>query len=199
MKNILIIFSLFLSVQFTNAQSDLECGYYGKKTVHERNTFFPFNKAKKVTLISYVNSVGKLQEEIRDTAALMKKFDVIKELRFSLHERSFLYLIKEEFSLDQDEIDRLSNILLNYTLKKNRRTKGCPVGTLCSYYPHNAVLFYDENDIVICCYELCFDCENSLMLPPTVQFEKSACCSEARISEVKRLFIDKGIKYLGNL
>jgi hypothetical protein len=198
MRNIFIIFNLFLSVQFANAQSELDCGYYGKKTVEQRNKIFPFNKAKKVTLISYVNSVGKLQQEIKDTVALMKKFDAVKELQFSIYERNFFYLIKEEVSLNKDGIDRLSNIFINYTLKKKQATKGRPAGTLCSYDPHNAVLFYDENGVIIGCYEVCFDCEKNIFIPDPAQLNNASYCSEAKITEIKKLFDYYGIKYLGN-
>jgi len=199
MKPLLLFITLLFCFKPIFAQEALDCGYYGNKTVEERNALFPFNNAKKVVLISYANGVGKIQQEIRDTVAFMKRFYVIEELRFTVEKRSFFYLVKEQHNLSQDGINRLSDILINYKLKKKPVTDGCPSGNLCSYNPHNAVLFYDEYGIVICCYEVCFECENSFIIPDNAALSNAVCCLEAQINEVKKLFTDQGIKYLGNL
>lgn len=198
MKSILLFAGFLFCVQTSYPQIALECGYYGKKTIEERNALFPFNKAKKVVIVSYPNGIG-MEEEIQkaDSLTILNQYKAIRKLCFSLEGRYFCYLIKEEIVLSEDGVNRFSNILINYKLKKKpKKFEGLSAGTLC-YNPHNTVLFYDENDTVIFCYEVCFECRNYSVFP-IPSFEIDRYCIEAQINEVKKLFIDYGIKYLGN-
>ena len=56
MKNIFNILLLILClhyISYSQDKSNVECGFFGTKTVEERNSIFPFSEAKKVLLISY--------------------------------------------------------------------------------------------------------------------------------------------------
>ncbi|MFC4739939.1 hypothetical protein ACFO3U_08025 [Flavobacterium ponti] len=59
MKNIFNILLLFLclhNISYSQNKSNVECGFFGTKTIEERNSIFPFSEAEKVLLISYPNA-----------------------------------------------------------------------------------------------------------------------------------------------
>ena len=53
--NILLLFLCLHNISYSQDKSNVDCGFFGTKTVEQRNSIFPFSEAKKVLLISYLN------------------------------------------------------------------------------------------------------------------------------------------------
>jgi hypothetical protein len=174
---------------------EYDCGWYGKKTVAERNKLFPFNKAKKVVLVSYPDLYGIIPVE-GDTLTEMQEYNAIKKVKFQISnsKNQTIYLIKEEIQLNDGWVNQLSHLLVNYTIKGDR--SGGYSTTLC-YQPRNSVLFYDENDIIISCYEICFECSRVSMWPNPNGVESNFVASSCPnfLEELKTIFKKNGITY----
>ncbi|MES2485214.1 MAG: hypothetical protein V4581_04595 [Bacteroidota bacterium] len=161
MKCLLLLTAFLAVIASSSAQENPDCGWYGNKTVAERNAMFPFNKAKKVVLVSYPSDMELNQakaDTVHDTA--------IKKVTFKMDEyRERAYLIKEEVVLSEAWVNQLSHVLVNYTLEKRKPGQLLLLEEIKCYYPRNSILFYDENDILLCCYEICFHCFGTKMYP----------------------------------
>ncbi|MGQ2983997.1 hypothetical protein [Flavobacterium sp.] len=168
MKNYILILICFLSL--AGFAQEAKCGYYGKKTVAERNKIFPFNKTKRVVLIAYCNKQLVLPEdELADSLTVdeakainpevIKKYVVQPEGSA----RPTVYFVTEEKEFGVSAKNELSNILCNYTVDRPG-DKISFSGTLCRS-PRNSVLFFDEENNVICCFQIDFECDRTALWP----------------------------------
>lgn len=156
-KLLLSIFLLLFGFNCYSQNSKIKWGLYGKKTVDERRATFPFNEAKKVLLISFPdpnmyveNATG--ERLIVDSLNLIRwNYKFIKS--FELPERKYKYFAREIVELNQNQIDALSKILLNYKFKNNKLSNLRLTPT--SSYPKNAILFLNSNKKVFSYIELC--------------------------------------------
>lgn len=187
-----ILFVLLLTATVSYSQK-YECGFYGKKTVAQRNQVFPFNKAKKVLLIAYDDYT--LKAVPRDTSKILSPKVISKWEAKWIDDTMKKYTAIEEVKLLQPDIDKLSNILVNYTLKKNPRHNYL-IGSSC-YFPRNAILFLDENENVVSCLEICFECAQSVFFPDPADLNQYAQVEECypRLQLIKEIFNKNGIKY----
>jgi hypothetical protein len=200
MKNIftLIIAALsFFMSQNTFAQK-YDCGWYGKKTVEERNKIFPFNKTKKVMLIAYYNHelmVDKNGEVINMTKLSLEEARKNDPKIINKYSNGSYFSIEEK-ELSNESINELSNILINYTLKKIPKGDYL-VGMTNCYFPRNTILFFDENDEVFCYYEICFECRGSVMNPDPENLDIYSDMKECdgKLDIIKDFFRKNGIKY----
>jgi hypothetical protein len=160
MKNILIIFILFLSIQFASAQKQ-NCGWFGTMKPAERMKQFPFNKAKRIVLVSYPGSVD-LPKKGSEEPTYIKTLNIDwgKSEHYGSPDK---YKITEEKEITGKDVDDLSNLLINYTTKKGFKSN--IIVEIKCYMPRNGVVFYDENDTVICFLEICFDCKQYHISP----------------------------------
>lgn len=197
MKNkfglLLLLFILLCQMSFAQKY---DCGWYGKKTVEDRNKIFPFNKAKKIVLIAYGNR--ELGSAEHDSLSLEEAKKVNSKI-INRYEINFIfkrvYFSIEEKELTGKSIEELSNVLINYQLKKKPR-RAYPSGDLC-YTPRNSILFYDDNNEIFCYYEICFECQASMLDPNPNDLEKYSgkeVCKK-RFDIIKELFRNSGIKY----
>lgn len=192
-NRLVIFFFTLLLYQNTFAQ-EYKCGWYGKKTIEERNKIFPFNKTKKIMLVSYLGTSDGLLKK-GDKRDFDQANGIIKTQNIRLEGMEFSYKVKEEVLLDEKEVNDLSDILVNYTLKEK------PKGTLLlsemtCYEPRNSVLFLDENDIVISNFEICFECFKTRMYPDSeinAYSQIEECFSRFKL--LKDFFSENGIKY----
>jgi len=171
MKNLPLIIIVFLAVYTTafSQQKAPNCGWYGTKTVAERNVMFPFNKVKKVLLVSFANGDMHSNGDAPDSVAYkvgtrIYGKEVIKKRSFTVGGYQKEYYIVEEEKLSQKSIDELSNIMFNY-IPQAPWPQGMPQGVTDCYNPHNAVLFLDEDKEVIACFEICFSCGGAYLHP----------------------------------
>lgn len=107
-----------------------------KETGKTSQNTFPFNKADKITLVSFENGIG---------PALHLEND-------QLNHPDFLQSIK----LDQSSSDSLFNLLFGYASLDG---DSLHVVRDC-YSPHHAIIFHHQNT-TIAFLEICFDCSNT--------------------------------------
>lgn len=162
MKNTFILFlSIFLILFEFNCYSQnskIKWGLYGKKSVEERRATFPFNEAKKVLLVSFPDpnmSVQNIEtgEDLKVDSLNLTRWNVKFIKSFELPQSERKYFATEIVDLNQNQIDDLSQILLNYKFKKNKLSNLTLTPT--SSYPKNAILFLNANNKVFSYIELC--------------------------------------------
>ena len=165
----LLLFFLFLGLSSYSQSSKIKWGLYGKKSVEERRATFPFSEAKKVVLVAFPSPNAVFEDEEDD---MLKKdsidivgwgLNVVKT--FKLPERETKYIAIEMIELNQNQIDSLSHILINYKLKNDKLPETYTVYASGCYEPRNAILFLDSNNTVISYFEICFECHEFSQLP----------------------------------
>ncbi|MDV6170017.1 hypothetical protein R1T16_16380 [Flavobacterium sp. DG1-102-2] len=196
--NIFKLLFLICLFTFQNTFSQkYDCGWYGKKTVDERNKVFPFDKARKVVLIAYSNKELGSEEDDNLSLNEVKNVnpDIINKYVIDIENRPIVYFSTEEIELAKEDVDKLSNILVNYKLRKIPKG-GLAAGANC-YTPRNSILFFDENDKIFCYYEICFECEITSMYPDPKNLNKYSNLEgcEEKLMTIKNLFRNSGIQY----
>jgi hypothetical protein len=197
MKYLLTLVALLVLYPAFSQPGMPECGFYGTKTLEERNALFPFNKAKKVVLVSFP-CITHLCFYNNSIDSAMVEFNAIKRLDFNLGEdHETTYLIKEEVIISQHEVNKLSNLLVNYIFKEEPNRKIDLYAESLCYSPRNALLFYDGNDTLICCYEICFECGHGVIWPDPDKLYNADivnnCGGAYRL--LKQIFSENGITY----
>lgn len=189
-----------VNIGFSQKRATLECGYFGKKTIEQRNKIFPFSEAKKVILVAYPSPysiiIGEDGKHITiDSLYLSPQFKVIKHI--DLPQSATQYFITEKIELNPTQINELSNLLVNYKIKKNNQNIG--IVSIGCYEPRNAILFTDENDKVISTIEICFQCDQFYQLPEeTIPNFNTLCKIEecfGMVNLIKDFFQKTGIQY----
>lgn len=106
----------------------LKCVYANIYTEKQRLTFYPFNKASSVKLISFKDTIN---TEISDGKT--KSYEVV--------------------TLNRQQMVQLTDILYNYSFKGKKYEEE----TNC-YKPRNAIIFCDDQNVEFERIELCFEC-----------------------------------------
>lgn len=114
-----------------------KCEYNGELTVKQRSKIYPFNKAVTIQIVSFNSGLESVPIE-NDTINRVKTEEII--------------------TLNQEQINSLTDILYNYNYKKtdgisvhNEVNNGC-------YRPRHAILFLDDKNKVKEFIEICFEC-----------------------------------------
>ena len=118
----------------------LKCVPLNKYAATQRKQFYPFNQCSSVKLISFKEYIN-----IDSTHILTDK---VEENDIQNQPKVF-----ESFTLNQKQLNELTNILYNYGFK----TKKYEEESMC-YYPRNAIVFYDNKGLPFEWIELCFEC-----------------------------------------
>ncbi|NHA04015.1 hypothetical protein G7092_09420 [Mucilaginibacter sp. HC2] len=136
-----------------------DCVFTNQYTIAQRLKKYPFSKAVKILAVSFngdaePNSpivIGELKSDTRSYAEkqLLKGLTIIKD---SL-DYSTLYEVK---TLNQDQINHLTNIIYNTAYKKILPNT-TDLGYAC-YAPRNAFIFLNKYGKVIDYLEICFEC-----------------------------------------
>jgi len=194
MKYLLLLTAFLAVIASSSAQENPDCGWYGTKTVAERNAMFPFNKAKKVVLVSYPDRMDTLARA-GDKRPLTERMQILDTINFKRGEfRECTYYIIERAELNQGWINFFSHLLVNYTVKQEPQDG---YGAALCYQPRNSILFYDENGSIICCYEICFECGHGGIWPDPDKLYNSYVvnnCAEP-YKQLKFIFSENGITY----
>jgi hypothetical protein len=165
----LLLLFLFLGLNGYSQSSKIKWGLYGKKTVEERRATFPFNEARKVVLVAFPSPYAVFEDEEDD---MLKKdsidivswgLNVVKT--YKLPKQEYKYIAIEKIELNQNQIDSLSHILINYKLKNDKLPETYTVYASGCYEPRNAILFLDSKDTVISYFEICFECHQFSQMP----------------------------------
>ncbi len=183
---------IFILLFFTSSHAqEIECGWYGKKSIVERDKMFPFSEAKKVLLISFPTQREIYQEKLSNE----NKYKILKSFSLDRDTIPTVYEATEIVEIQKNEIDKLSNLLFNFKIKK--LPKRYSLTFINCYQPRNAILFFDENDVIISSLEICFQCLQAYLSPDEYEINKLVnieSCSE-RMNFLKDLFKSNGIKY----
>lgn len=189
---------------FSQEKSNVKCGFFGDKSVAQRNATFPFNESKKILLISYPN-----EEKIEDTNIQTRKttilndsitfsnagYTILKEFVFTGNESlpKKVYDATQIVELNQIDINEFSNWLINYDYKVIKKKKPVLVSLANCYTPRNAVVFLNDENKVISILEICFECGHYYLLPDPNKFGKTLGidCDE-KLDYFKALFEKKG-------
>lgn len=114
-----------------------------KYTVHDRKSFYPFNKASQIKLVSFgeqhdsskVKYPGKFELPKSNDTICIARLDQIKELNWK-------------------QVDTLTDILYNICSRwtiTEKSEMGC-------YFPRNAIIFFDILNKPFEYIEICFEC-----------------------------------------
>ena len=175
---------IYIREQQLHESGKIHCGWYGKKTIAECRKTYPFSEAAKVVLISFpdyeisenevlsktvtvidtvVSPTGeKLPMPRTYTKYLMGKeipVKITKPILDTLRVFDKIYSIYEIKELNQQQIDSLSHLCVNYTT--NIPLRYSSRGISCCYKPRNAIIFYDKYNQPIMDFEICFECTRS--------------------------------------
>jgi len=166
----IIVFIFLIGFNCFSQNSKIKWGLYGKKTVEERRATFPFSEAKKVLLVAFpspnMNVVNdETGEELKVDSINLIRWNVKFIKSFELPERKSKYYATEIVELNQNQIDSLSHILINYKLKKDKLPDEYSFFGIGCYTPRNAILFLDDNDKVLSYIEICFECHQFYQMP----------------------------------
>lgn len=200
-----VIYVLFLSFLFQfgfSQNSNIKCGWYGKIPLQKRLNTFPFNNAKKILLISFfpfegVVEVDENDKEVIKDSVWKAKMEATSLKTFHIKEEEFDYYANEVYELNSEEINELSNLVLNFKMKKKPSRLVLAI-TGC-YEPRNAILFLDANDNIISRIAICFSCGGIYQLPKeTIKdfnlLSEIEACGEI-FNHYKKIFRNGGIKY----
>jgi hypothetical protein len=120
------------------AERNHSCVHRNTYTAEQRLSFYPFNRAKQVRLVSFLDSTA-------NENALPLKNDTVDYRR--------LIEIK---TLDKAQIDKLTDIM--YNIGERAPNMIADPGAAC-YNPHNAILFADKTGHTFAYVEVCFECQ----------------------------------------
>ena len=202
MKNIFNILLLFLclhNISYSQDKSNVECGFFGTKTVEQRNSIFPFSEAEKVLLISFPNA-EEYQLKSKDSIGLSQfGYKIEKEFVFHDSLKVKLYDATKVVKLDNKTINELSNLMFNYDYKIKANDTLLTISVVDCYTPRNAILFLDKNEKIISVLEICFECIQYYLFPKSEEFKNvlGLECDE-RLSHFKNLFENYGFEILQN-
>ncbi len=151
----------------------MECKYTGHIPVQARRELYPFNKARRITLISYENTgeneglplvvqnYYKNEQSKRKTVAGYKReqvqFDSIQGLYLqsdSMENKEFPF-IKDNIEFSQAQIDTLTNLLYNYSYRRKPLYRNL---SMCVFTPRHSLVFYNDKDMAFARIDLCFEC-----------------------------------------
>jgi hypothetical protein len=184
----ILLLVLFLhNISYSQDKSNVECGFFGNKTVEERNSIFPFSEAEKVLLISYPSTNIRKLSKI-DSVSLSQFYNIEKEFIFHDSLKSKVFYATKVAQLKVYAINELSNLMFNYDYRLINEDEPKNISYILCYIPRNAILFLDKNEKVISVIEICFECYKYYLFPKSEEFK-----------DVLGLECDESINYFKNL
>ena len=145
-------------------------------------------------MISYLGGTDGLLKH-GDTTDFDSSNKITRILDIKIKDFKSSYKVKEQITLTQEQVDEFSNILINYKVKDEYK-KPLILNEYACYMPRNSVIFFDENEKVICNFEICFECFKTNMFPDygiNLYSQIEECSS--RFDVLKNFFKKNGIKY----
>jgi hypothetical protein len=147
--------------------ADYSCIYQQKYSDSARNSFYPFNSAAKVKLVSFRYHYN--------------NFPITKN-RYKIDS------LREVKTLSPKEVSTLTDILYNNT----RKDTSFDVESLCEFQPRNAILFFDTAGTLKEWILICFHCEDYEKSSAAVAF--GVDCQE-KLERLRKFFVAKGVKF----
>lgn len=173
----------------------MDCIFRKNYTTSERLMFFPFNKYKKIVLISFEWPEPK-DEIIESDAANIAHQIYNASLLDDKTKRQEFYksITKESKLLSPAQINQLTNLLYNYGVKSDKSYHGIlGVETKYSCYnPRNAILFLDNKGQLMEYIDFCFECHERRISSEKIHLNKF--CNQ-KYDLIKKFFKSVGINY----
>lgn len=135
MKYILLIFFVFfiLSAKSQMGGKEYDCVTKLKLTPKQRLNLYPFNRAKKIQIVSFSKDL----------------------LSVPLNKKSLIWSeVKDSVTLSTQQVDSLTDILFNIGFKGNRYTKNISTAVGLDI----AIIFFDSTNKFFEYIDVCFDC-----------------------------------------
>lgn len=158
--------------QTEESYRNMHCKTTEKYSAEERRAFFPFSRANKVKLISFV----------QPPSVIMGGSIPLKSGALDTG------LVKEVQELSPAEVDSLTHILYNIVYKGYFFTET----DIKCYRPRNAIVFYNDAGKLLAYIELCFECKKNVL---STQRIKTGDFCEEKYELLKDFFARMGIKY----
>jgi hypothetical protein len=157
------------------AEKEYQCFNSDKYNAKQRLSFFPFNGAVTIKLVSFADT--------------NKIYTPIRVNNFSIDERKVI----ESRVLSKNGIDSLTNILYNVgrTPVKGVRITIADLGANC-YEPRNAILFINDEGVITQYIELCFGCNKYYFSSSKIRMMETC---EQKYDMLKAFFLKQGINY----
>jgi len=176
----------------------LDCLYRNNYSITQRLSFFPFNKYKKIILISFESPEPPRDRLLLNDGTKTVFEDTIPDIS-TLAKRYKFYqsVTKESKTLSSFDINKLTNILFNYGYKSHKSyngIRGTPIEYRC-YEPRNAILFIDKKDQLVEYIDLCFECFQ--YKTSSAQIKMGEICNQ-KFNLLQNFFITNGIKYVND-
>lgn len=198
MKGILLLFILLLIADNASAQKHkrrpppppglhffdgCKCKDFNRYCPEERNAFFPFNKAEKIVLISFLSWGDSTRAVLGGNYALFNKdtlgYKKVRDLK----------------QLNQAETDEFSGMMFNVFhtnyFEKRRKIVCLSSPAYACYEPRNAAIFLDKRDSIVAKIEICFHCNLAVTIP--VNMSLNNCDNE--LSLYQDFFLKSGIDW----
>lgn len=158
------------------AELNIQCLKTDLFSVAARNKNYPFNKAKRIKLISYIDPTTDFSTPF---PVKNGKLDQTK--------------IREQKTLEVNQINALTNILFNIgrTPVPHLAYKVVNIGASC-YEPRNGIVFFDSNDRAFEYIEICFACRRSRTSSERVKVGEEC---EQKHDILRDFFLKQGLKF----
>jgi hypothetical protein len=150
---------------------DLSCIHRNKYSAVKRTSFYPFNKAKKVLLISFID-----QSSNSDYYSKNNKIDDLS-------------VAKNSKTLTKNEINSLTDLIFNMGFKKMVYEKFISATSPCPDLK-NAIVFVDQNEKPFEYIELFFGCDQIEFSSKEIEYGDD-CTNKLEL--IKQFFISNGI------
>lgn len=193
--NILLLFLCLHNISYSQDKSNVDCGFFGTKTVEQRNSIFPFSEAEKVLLISYPNAEA-YHLKRKDSVGLSEYgYKIEKEFIFHESLKVKLYDATKVVELKSKTINELSNLMFNYDYKIKANDTLLTISVVDCYTPRNAIIFLDKNEKVISVLEICFECIQYYLFPTSKEFKDVLGLEcDKRLGYFRKIFDDYGFE-----
>ncbi len=158
------------------ADVNFQCLKTDLLSVVERNKNYPFNKAKRIELISFNDPSSDFTIPL---PVKKGKLDPSK--------------VCEQKTLDINQINELTNILFNIgrTPVPHLAYTVASTGASC-YEPRNGIVFFDSNDRVFEYIEICFGCQRNRLSSKRVKIGGDC---EQKYDILRDFFLGQGLKF----
>ncbi len=161
---------------------------FTKYSLNERVNFYPFNTTSKIVVVSFDKQVKKIDSSDWKLGKSAYK-DYTGDIKYGLpflNDTICFSKLTQTRILNSNQVDSLTDILYN-TCYRWTITEENPA--MC-YLPHNAILFFDNNDKIFDYIEICFDCHQFKY--SSKKIEKFEQCDFA-VVELKKYFKQMGL------
>lgn len=179
-----------LPLEYEISRYNTKCRYNNRFSLESRVARMPFRNAKKVVLVSYDGGIKveplPFEGEIRQDGLIQNPFpsNSASYAGVTFH---------EAISLDEKQLDGLTNILFNYAYGKDEKEIVQFVGPTC-YSPQQMILFYKEptDKEPFAWVEICLFCQKYKTFPDSFDF--GVFC-DSKYDLLREFFRQTGIKH----